>query len=134
MTRRNLKAFIRLDASHKVVASSLIYRAQMPKEGRWIEIPKSECCSPTTTIFPFTCLTYNVTVAADTTAVFTYTNCWTGVVTKQTVTATSATICGVQGTISYVITAGRGAVTVTVASICTTTTTSSTTTTTTTHA
>jgi len=47
--RKDLKAFVRIDGSGRVVAGSLILRRTMPKVGRWQEIPAYICCNPTTT-------------------------------------------------------------------------------------
>lgn len=47
--QRNLKAFVRYDASGRVVAGSLVLRKNKPKVGRWEEILTYECCNPTTT-------------------------------------------------------------------------------------
>jgi hypothetical protein len=46
--KRDLKAFVRFDGSHRIVPSSLILRRKKPKVGKWIEIPAYECCNPTT--------------------------------------------------------------------------------------
>jgi len=46
--KRDLKAFVRIDGSGRVVAGSLVLRRTKPKVGRWIEIPANICC-PTTT-------------------------------------------------------------------------------------
>ena len=46
---KKLKAYVRLDGQERVVSSSLIWRRKMPKVGKWVEIPGSECCNPTTT-------------------------------------------------------------------------------------
>jgi hypothetical protein len=45
---RNLKAFVRFDASGRVIAGSLILRKNKPKVGNWVEITTYECCNPTT--------------------------------------------------------------------------------------
>jgi hypothetical protein len=47
--RRDLKAYVRIDGSGRVVAGSLIFRRKLPKVGKWREIPAYECCNPTTT-------------------------------------------------------------------------------------
>lgn len=47
--RRPNRAFIRIDADGKVVAGSLVYRAAMPKYGKWREIDADVCCPSTTT-------------------------------------------------------------------------------------
>ena len=47
--QRNLKAFVRYDASGRVVAGSLVLRKNKPKVGRWEEILTYECCNLTTT-------------------------------------------------------------------------------------
>lgn len=48
-SKRDLKAFVRIDGSGRVVAGSLILRQNKPKVGKWREIPAYECCNPTTT-------------------------------------------------------------------------------------
>ena len=48
-TRKNLKAFVRLDGSHNVVPGSLVLRTKQPKQGRWLEIQSNICCTTTTT-------------------------------------------------------------------------------------
>jgi hypothetical protein len=47
--KRDLKAFVRIDGSDRVVAGSLILRKNMPKNGKWYEVPAYECCNDTTT-------------------------------------------------------------------------------------
>ena len=47
--KRDLKAFVRIDGSGRVVAGSLILRKKMPKVGKWQEIVAYECCNYTTT-------------------------------------------------------------------------------------
>ena len=47
--KRQLRSFIRIDQSGRVVAGSLVLRKKMPKVGKWIEIPAYECCNTTTT-------------------------------------------------------------------------------------
>jgi hypothetical protein len=47
--KRDLKAFVRIDGSGRVVAGSLILRRSKPKVGKWQEIVAYECCGPTTT-------------------------------------------------------------------------------------
>lgn len=48
-SKKDLKAFVRIDGSGRVVAGSLILRKTKPKVGKWQEIPAYECCNPTTT-------------------------------------------------------------------------------------
>jgi hypothetical protein len=48
-SKKDLKAFVRIDGSGRVVAGSLILRLKKPKVGKWREIPAYECCNPTTT-------------------------------------------------------------------------------------
>ena len=66
---RPLKAFVRYDGSHRIVAGSLILRKNKPKVGKWKEIQAYECCflttTTTTTIAPTT--TSTTTVAPTTT-------------------------------------------------------------------
>lgn len=47
--KKDLKGYVRVDGSGRIVAGSLILRKAMPKVGKWIEIPAYECCNPTTT-------------------------------------------------------------------------------------
>lgn len=47
--RRNLKAYVRIDGSGRVVPSTLILRKNMPKVGKWKEVEGYECCNFTTT-------------------------------------------------------------------------------------
>ena len=47
--RRDLKAFMRLDYSGRIVPTSLILRKSMPKVGKWFEVPAYECCNPSFT-------------------------------------------------------------------------------------
>lgn len=43
--KRDLKAFVRFDGSHRVVPSSLVLRRKKPKVGKWVEISAYECCN-----------------------------------------------------------------------------------------
>jgi hypothetical protein len=47
--KKDLKGYVRVDGSGRIVSGSLILRKSMPKVGKWIEIPAYECCNPTTT-------------------------------------------------------------------------------------
>jgi hypothetical protein len=47
--RRDLKAYVRIDGTGRVVAGSLILQRFKPKVGKWQEIDAYECCNPTTT-------------------------------------------------------------------------------------
>lgn len=49
MSNKSLKGFVRLDASNRIVAGSLILRQNKPKIGRWKEVIADYCCGPTTT-------------------------------------------------------------------------------------
>lgn len=49
INKRPLKAYVRFDGSGRVVPGSLILRKNMPKVGKWIEIPAYECCNELTT-------------------------------------------------------------------------------------
>jgi hypothetical protein len=42
---KDLKAFVRYDGSGRVVSGSLVFRKKKPKNGRWVEITKNECCT-----------------------------------------------------------------------------------------
>jgi hypothetical protein len=62
-SRKDLKAYVRIDGSGRVVAGSLILRKKMPKVGKWMQIQAYECCDPdyptttTTTTAPATTTT-----------------------------------------------------------------------------
>lgn len=43
-----LKAYVRIDASGRVIESTIVLRKQKPKIGRWIEVQSSLCCTTTT--------------------------------------------------------------------------------------
>jgi len=51
--RKDLKTYVRYDGNGRVVAGSLVFRKKKPKNGRWQEVTKNECCNfepnPTTT-------------------------------------------------------------------------------------
>lgn len=49
MDKRDLKAYVRIDGSNRVVAGSLVLRRNKPKVGKWKEITAYECCVTTTT-------------------------------------------------------------------------------------
>ena len=82
MNKINLRAFVRLDGSHRTVPSSLIRRKNMPKVGRWVEIPAYECCNPTTT---------STTTARGTTTTSTSTSTSTSTTTSTSSTTTTTT-------------------------------------------
>ena len=77
-SKQDLKGFVRIDGSGRIVAGSLILRRKMPKVGKWIEIPAYECCNPTTTT--------TTTVAPTTTT--------TTTVEPETTTTTTTTTIG----------------------------------------
>lgn len=57
MTDTKLNYYVRIDASGRPVAGSVILRQNLPKIGRWKMIPTSECCNgitgtTTTTVAP----------------------------------------------------------------------------------
>ena len=60
--KRDLKAYMRLDGSHRAIPATLIFRKKMPKFGRWIEVQAYECCNASTTTTTTTaeplCYTY----------------------------------------------------------------------------
>ena len=64
MDKKDLKLYVRLDGSGRVIPSSSVLRKKMPKNGKWIEVAAYECCNPTTT---------TTTTAASTTATTTTT-------------------------------------------------------------
>jgi len=45
---RPLKAYVRFDGSGRAVSSSLIWRKNKPKVGKWKEVQGYECCNPST--------------------------------------------------------------------------------------
>ena len=45
MNNRPLKAYVRFDGSGRAVASSLIWRKNKPKVGKWKEVQGYECCN-----------------------------------------------------------------------------------------
>lgn len=59
--KKDLRAFVRLDGSGRVIPASTVLRKNMPKVGNWFEIRAHECCDPqydtTTTIAPTTTTT-----------------------------------------------------------------------------
>jgi len=57
LNKKDLKAFVRIDGTGRVVAGSLILRKNKPKVGKWREIPAHECCPPPTTAAPATTTT-----------------------------------------------------------------------------
>jgi hypothetical protein len=68
-SKKDLRAFVRLDGSGRVVSGSLILRKKKPKVGKWFEIQTYECCDPldivnttstTTTATPTTTTTTTV--------------------------------------------------------------------------
>lgn len=47
--RRILNAYVRLDATGRVISGSLVLRQTKPKVGKWIEVQTYECCDNFTT-------------------------------------------------------------------------------------
>ena len=47
--KRDLKGYVRIDGSGRIVAGSLVLRKKMPKVGKWVEVQTYLCCEPTTT-------------------------------------------------------------------------------------
>jgi hypothetical protein len=47
--KKDLKAYVRIDGSGRVVAGSLILRRSQPKVGNWMRVQAYECCDPITT-------------------------------------------------------------------------------------
>ena len=45
--RQNLKQFVRIDGSGRVVAGSNVWRKSKPKNGNWTQILAYECCDST---------------------------------------------------------------------------------------
>lgn len=59
--RRDLRGFVRIDGSHRLVPNSLILRKNKPKVGRWEEVDVWECCNgitTTTTTTAIPCVEY----------------------------------------------------------------------------
>ena len=79
MNKRMLKMYVRLDGQGRVIAGSNIWRQKKPAVGNWMEILGYQCCnfttSTTTTIPPYACVTYGVTVARGDSGTYTYTPC-----------------------------------------------------------
>jgi len=67
-SRKDFKAYVRIDGSGRVVPSSLILRKKMPKVGKWKEIPAYECCNPTTTTTTSTTTVAPTTTSTSTTS------------------------------------------------------------------
>ncbi len=44
--KKDLKAFVRMDGTGRVVSSSVILARKKPKVGNWQEIPAYACCNP----------------------------------------------------------------------------------------
>jgi len=42
------RAFIRIDASGRIIPSQVVLRLRKPRIGRWIEITADVCCTTTT--------------------------------------------------------------------------------------
>jgi hypothetical protein len=63
--KRDLKAYVRIDGSGRVVAGSLVLRKKKPKVGKWHEIQTYECCneitSTTTTTTTSAPVAYSIT-------------------------------------------------------------------------
>lgn len=51
--KRDLKGYVRIDGSGRIIAGSLVLRKKMPKNGRWYEAPAYLCCLSTTTTTVF---------------------------------------------------------------------------------
>lgn len=49
--RRDLTAYVRYDATNRVVAGSLVLRRSKPKNGNWKEVQTYECCNNVTLTF-----------------------------------------------------------------------------------
>lgn len=47
--KKDLRAYVRIDGSGRVVAGSLVLRRKKPKVGKWMEIQTYECCDDITT-------------------------------------------------------------------------------------
>ena len=47
--KQDLRAYVRIDGSGRVIAGSLVLRRKKPKVGKWLEIQTYECCDGTTT-------------------------------------------------------------------------------------
>ena len=49
--KRDLTAYVRYDATNRVVAGSLVLRRSKPKNGNWKEVEAYECCNDVTLTF-----------------------------------------------------------------------------------
>lgn len=59
---KDLKAYVRIDGSGRVVAGSLVLRKKQPKVGKWMQIQAYECCDP---YFPTTTSTTTAVPVSD---------------------------------------------------------------------
>lgn len=80
---KNLKAYVRIDASGRVVAGSLVLRKNKPKVGRWNEIQTYECCNDTPT---------TTTTTSSSTSTTTSTSTSTSTSSSTTTTTTTITV------------------------------------------
>jgi hypothetical protein len=78
---RNLKAYVRIDGSGRIVPTSLVLRKNMPKVGKWTEVTAWECCNgsstttTTTTTSGYNCLLYVAIGTPVARFVLSYTDC-----------------------------------------------------------
>jgi len=140
-----LKGYVRYDGSGRVVPSSLILRKNMPKVGKWVEVPVYECCDTTTTTTTSAipaCFTYSYYLGARQDALLSYTDCYEDPIGPIALSGpTEGRFCALSNSITFegdgtVILVGEGCdqttTTTTTIPVTTTTTTAAPTTTTTT--
>lgn len=48
MNKQDLRMFVRIDGSGRLIPSSSVLRKKMPKNGKWVEVAAYECCGTTT--------------------------------------------------------------------------------------
>lgn len=104
--KRELKAYVRIDGSHRMVPSSLILRKNKPKVGRWEEVDAYECCntpaattSTTTTTQETLCLTYVISLGVREEATLYYTDCYGEEVVDELQGPYEDTICAQYGSV-----------------------------------
>lgn len=103
--KRDLKAYVRVDGSHRVVPTSLVLRKNKPKVGKWIEVEAWECCNGTTTTTTSTtavpgpqCATYYISVGRSG-ATLSYTDCEEEEVEVEMSPYAADTFCALEGTV-----------------------------------
>ena len=101
---RPLKGFVRYDGGGRVVPTSLVLRKNMPKVGRWVEVPLYECCNTTTsttTGIPDECVTYLISIVSTRNTYITFTDCYGNIIGPIPLEGPlETTICAVPGSLT----------------------------------